>query len=75
MVNGDNTFVQITNKEIYTEIKQIRKSFEDLNENLTKTNEKIQSTINRLDFHQKLIIGAYGFGMTILGIVLAYLIG
>jgi len=75
MVNGDNTFIQITNKEIYAEIRQLRKTFDELNDNLIKTNEKIQNNCEKLKFHQKLIIGAYGFGMTILGIVLAYLIG
>ena len=75
MVNGDNTFIQITNKEIYAEIRQLRKTLENFNDNLTKINEKIQNNSEKLKFHQTLIIGAYGFGMTILGIVLAYLIG
>jgi len=72
--NGSSTFIKITNNEIYKEILYIKTSIDNLNESIKVSNEKIKSNRRSLSTLQKLVLGAYGFSLAILGFLISYII-
>jgi len=72
--DNTDTFVNITNQDIYNEIKSIKSSVMEVNEGIIKTNERIESNCGRINTMQKLILGSYGFSMSILGFLIAHIL-
>lgn len=64
-------FVTITNQQIYDEIKAHNCKMDDCLETLDNRVIKLES---KTGWHNKLIMGAYGFTMFVLGIVVNHLL-
>ena len=73
-VPENKTFLKITNSEIYSEIKAIRKTLERLDDCVNKINSLAKNNSKRMSGLQKMVIGAYGFSMAILGFFVSYII-
>jgi len=66
------TFIKITNEQIYKEIKEHNVKIDSVYDTLCERVVKIEQ---KIPFLQKLIFGAYGFSMAVLGFFVSHLLG
>jgi hypothetical protein len=66
------TFVKITNEQIYKEIKEHNVKVDSVCDSLCERVVKIEQ---KIPFIQKLVFGAYGFCMGVLGFFISHLLG
>lgn len=68
---GGKAFVTITNEQIYSEIKAHNCKLDDC---LDGINNRIIRLESKTGWHNKLIMGGYGFTMFVLGILINHLL-
>jgi len=67
-------FIEISNRDIYDEIKELRTGVEAINNHLIKTNGSIKDNTKRITGLNKMIVGGFGFSMAILGFLISHLL-